>query len=136
MASNLYLFTTTEMGTQEYASMVGGGFYNQFSSGQLRAALLAVPDLADAVTTVAKLKAKNIAKVVINMADFGASEGKNSISVFVETFARLLGSLDATIELCITHTDVPTNDYNELFTHVHTNSYIKGMSRVFVTLNQ
>eukprot|EP00029_Vermamoeba_vermiformis_P012746 TRINITY_DN7707_c0_g1_i1.p2 TRINITY_DN7707_c0_g1~~TRINITY_DN7707_c0_g1_i1.p2 ORF type:complete len:158 (-),score=40.16 TRINITY_DN7707_c0_g1_i1:358-831(-) len=117
------------MATQEYASMVGGGFYNQFSSGQLRAALQGVPDLADAVLGVAKFKkSKNISdKIIINMADFGSSEGKNSIAVFVDTFTRIKGKLDAAIELSVTHTDVPTNDYNELFKNVHARSYLKGV---------
>lgn len=125
------------MASQEYASMVGGGFYNQFSSGQLRAALLAVPDLADAVLAVANLKkSKNTDKIVINMADFGSSEGRNSIAVFVDTFKQIKDELDAAIELSVTHTDVPTNDYNELFKHVHTSSYLKGkLCQSFNSLN-
>jgi hypothetical protein len=127
------------MASREYASMVGGGFYNQFSSGQLRAALLAVPDLADAVLAVAKFKkSKNTAdKIVINMADFGSSEGRNSIAVFVDTFTQLKDKLDAAIEISVTHTDVPTNDYNELFKHVHTSSYLKGnLCQSFCSLNE
>ncbi len=92
------------------AAMEGHGGYNRRSAVQAAGASPAVPLLAQAAADV--LLPEDGAPIVI--ADYGSSEGRNSL-VPVATAIGVLRGRDASREISVVHTDLPGNDFNALF---------------------
>jgi len=94
---------------QVTTGMVGRGFYNRHSAPQWSAIDYVLPWLE------ASLASMNLptSPESITLADFGCSEGKNSIAVM----QRLLPVLRrrAARPLATIHSDLATNDFSELF---------------------
>ncbi len=90
--------------------MVGHGFYNRNSAPQWAAIESALPWLEAALQSMDLPSAPE----VLALADFGCSEGRNSIAVM----QRLLPVLRrrTTRPLATIHSDLPTNDYSALLT--------------------
>ena len=106
--------------------MVGQGFYNRNSAPQL-AAINRVLPWAEAA--IAKMDFDE-STPTIGFADFGCSEGRNSI----EAMRRLVRSCRARTDRPIQtiHSDLPTNDFSELFLRLRpSNSSVFGTSDVF-----
>jgi len=89
--------------------MVGGGFYNANSSAQMAAIAHVLPWITEALQEI-DLESTCAA---VRLADFGCSEGANSIAVMRELIAALRPATDRPIETV--HSDLPTNDFSQLF---------------------
>lgn len=88
--------------------MVGRGFYNRNSATQWAATEVVLPWLEEAITEIPMTGPPE----TIGLADFGCSEGRNS----VEVMQRLVAALRARTSrpLLTIHSDLPTNDYTWL----------------------
>jgi len=88
--------------------MIGGGFYNRHSAPQARALAHVLPWLVEAAT------AMDLAPVpdAITLADFGCSEGRNSIAVMKTVLPVLRSRTER--PLMTVHSDLSTNDFSEL----------------------
>jgi gibberellin A4 carboxyl methyltransferase len=95
------LFVTT--------GMVGGGFYNRNSAPQMSAIDHVMPWLEDAIGGVSFDDGTG----TLGLADFGCSEGRNSIAVMRSLIPLLRRRTDRHIQTI--HCDLPTNDFSSLF---------------------
>ena len=89
--------------------MVGHGFYNRHSETQMAAIDYVLPWLDEACASLPLTKCP----ATINLADFGCSEGRNSIAVTQHSVATLRKRTSGPIQTL--HSDLPTNDYAALF---------------------
>lgn len=87
--------------------MVGGGYYDAHSSFQAKAAASGSALLAQAVD-VLTLPADGRATV----ADYGCSEGRNSIATVGQALALLAAR--GVRDMAVVHNDLPTNDWGTL----------------------
>jgi gibberellin A4 carboxyl methyltransferase len=88
--------------------MTGGGFYDANSAPQWKAIEAVLPWLDEAV---ANLPLSGMGSVTL--ADFGCSEGRNSIAVMSRALETLLPLTSRPIQTI--HSDLPTNDFSKLF---------------------
>jgi gibberellin A4 carboxyl methyltransferase len=88
--------------------MTGGGFYDANSAPQWKAIEAVLPWLDEAV---ANLPLSGVGPVTL--ADFGCSEGRNSIAVMSRALETLLPLTDRPVQTI--HSDLPTNDFSKLF---------------------
>jgi gibberellin A4 carboxyl methyltransferase len=89
--------------------MVGGGFYNRHSAPQMSAIDHVMPWLEDAIGGV---PIDDVAPT-LSLADFGCSEGRNSIAVMRRLILLLRRRTGRHIQTI--HCDLPTNDFSSLF---------------------
>ncbi len=89
--------------------MVGHGFYNQNSATQMAAIDDVLPWLESACASVDLTESA----AATRLADFGCTEGRNSVAVMRHLAACLRQRTSAPIQTI--HSDLPTNDYSELF---------------------
>lgn len=87
--------------------MTGGGFYNDNSTPQWDAIAAVLPLLEEAVSSLPLEGTEPM-----TLADFGCSEGRNSISAFSHAIARLRPKTSKPIQTI--HSDLPTNDFSSL----------------------
>ncbi len=87
--------------------MTGGGFYNQNSTPQWDATA-AVLDYLEAAADALPLQGRG----PVCLADFGCSEGRNSIAALSRPVSRLVQRTDRPIQTI--HSDLPTNDFSSL----------------------
>lgn len=92
--------------------MIGHGFYDRNSAPQLSSIAHVLPWLDDAVEALS-LDAEGGA---VGLADFGCSEGRNSIAVMRHLIDACRRSTARPIQTI--HSDLPTNDFSELFLHL------------------
>ncbi|MBN9671423.1 hypothetical protein [Roseibium aggregatum] len=90
------------------SGMVGGGFYNANSSPQWKAIEAVLPFLDQAAQGLPVTGSGPVC-----LADFGCSEGRNSIEVMQRVLASLLPRTDRPVQTI--HSDLPTNDFSKLF---------------------
>jgi len=109
--------------------MEGSGAYNRSSSVQASGLSPAVPLLEQAAQSVPLADAP--APVVI--ADYGASEGRNSLAPMAAAIACLRTRTGPDRAISVVHTDLPGNDFNALFQVLagDPNSYLHGNPAVF-----
>lgn len=88
--------------------MDGAGFYNRHSVQQQEAAAAAV----DMFRRAALATDRPAGGALIVLADFGASQGKNSMHPIAEAIDAL-GERDRPV--AVVHTDLPGNDFSSLF---------------------
>ncbi|GAB2183522.1 class I SAM-dependent methyltransferase [Roseibium sp. LAB1] len=88
--------------------MSGRGFYNANSATQWTAIETILPLIEEAIAT---LPADGTGP--IGIADYGCSEGRNSIAVMKQALPALLARTERPIQTL--HSDLPTNDFSELF---------------------
>lgn len=89
--------------------MIGHGFYNRNSAPQMSAIDHVLSWLDDAVTDLSLGDGAG----TIGLADFGCSEGRNSIAVMRQLISGLRKRTQR--HILTTHSDLPTNDFSELF---------------------
>ena len=89
--------------------MTGGGFYNANSAPQWAAIEAVLPWLREAARNLAF----DAGTGAITFADFGCSEGGNSIAVMREILTEALPRTDRPFQTV--HSDLPTNDFSKLF---------------------
>jgi gibberellin A4 carboxyl methyltransferase len=88
--------------------MVGHGAYNRHSAAQMKSIEHVAPWLDEAVADMALAETP----ATLGLADFGCSEGRNSIAVMRRLVAALRARTSRPIQTI--HSDLPTNDYGEL----------------------
>jgi len=89
--------------------MTGGGFYNANSATQWAAIEAVLPWLREAARNLAF----DVGTGAITFADFGCSEGANSIAVMRDLLTETLPLTDRPFQTV--HSDLPTNDFSKLF---------------------
>lgn len=94
---------------QVLSGMVGHGFYDSNSAPQFSAISYIFPWLDEAVDAVVL----DDQTLTIGLADFGCSEGKNSVALMERLIAAYRKNSDRPIQTI--HSDLPTNDFSELF---------------------
>jgi hypothetical protein len=111
------------------APMEGHGAYNRSSRVQAAGSSSALPLLEHAASTVA-LEATP-APIVI--ADYGASEGRNSLAPLATAIRALRARVGPEREISIVHTDLPDSDFAALFQLLATDSdsYLRHDSAAF-----
>jgi hypothetical protein len=91
--------------------MEGSGFYNEHSRQQEEAASAGVAMLRDAAGDIPLL-----GNGPIVVADYGASQGKNSLRPLRAALDRIRGRPDGgQAAVSVVHTDLPDNDFSSLF---------------------
>ena len=110
------------------AAMEGKGSYNRNSRLQ-EANLTSLLPLLEEAAEIVPLDPQ--AGMLI--ADYGASEGRNSMRPMGMAIDILRGRAGAAMPISITHTDLPSNDFASLFTTLESDpvSYLAGRDNVF-----
>ena len=89
--------------------MKGEGFYDRHSSPQFAAIAAVLPWLDHAIGRMDLSRAATLIVVV----DYACSEGRNSIAAMLEIVAALRQRTARPIQTV--HSDLPTNNFNQLF---------------------
>ena len=115
--------------TPSLSVMEGKGFYNKNASIPAAGGLLALPLLKQA----ARLIQLDGSDRPIVIADYGSSEGKNSLDPMRTAIAALRARAGLERPIFVYHTDLPANDFNSLFEVLESDpgSYIRGERNVF-----
>ena len=92
-------------------TMEGDGSYNRHSSFQADGRSVAIPKLSEAAQYLTINQNNN----AIIIADYGSSQGKNSIEPIAAAVKILKDRTDNNKNISIYHTDLPNNDFNTLF---------------------
>ena len=110
--------------------MEGGGYYNRNSSLQEPGTRLALPLLEAAIAAV-PIDAAAGAPLVI--ADYGSSQGRNSMQPMTLAIDGLRARAGADRPIEVVHTDLPSNDFTSLFMALHDESasYLTNRPGVF-----
>src|SRR5262245_56239113 len=106
--------------------MKSGDFYNLHSTMQMASVEFATSWLVDAAREVGLPDNGQI-----TVADYGASQGHNSMVPMNGAVAALRERTDAPI--AVVHTDLPSNDFSAIFKAVDRDqvSYLRGHTDVF-----
>jgi len=109
--------------------MEGKGFYNKNAAIPAAGGALALPLLEEA----ARLILLDDGDRPIVIADYGSSEGKNSLAPMRAAIAVLRARAGLQRPIFVYHTDLPANDFNSLFEVLETDpaSYARGEPNVF-----
>jgi hypothetical protein len=120
--------TSTSPAPQATA-MEGGGAYNRSSAVQAAGLAPGVPWLTEA----AKLVPLGTPDMPLIVADFGSSQGRNSLGPLGAALGVLRERAGADQPISVVHTDLPGNDFSALFQTLATdpNSYLRGDVNVF-----
>lgn len=107
--------------------MQGGGFYNRNSGLQAANLGSALPLLVAAAVEVAADAA------TISIADYGASQGRNSMAPMAAAIDALRPRIGLDRPIIVAHVDLPSNDFASLFTLLdeEPTSYLAGRDSVF-----
>jgi hypothetical protein len=113
--------------------MLGHGFYNKNSHAQAKANAYGLSLIVQAISRI------DLAQIgsEFRIADYGCAQGQNSLlpmkTALTEIKNLTAKSGGATIPICVTHTDLPTNDWSTLFQTVlfSPDSYLAGKRDVF-----
>ncbi len=111
-------------------AMEGGGFYNRNSNLQAAGIELALPLFEAAARTV---PAGGQAQSPLVIADYGSSQGRNSMRPMRLAIDILRDRLGAERPIEVIHTDLPSNDFGSLFTTLQDDatSYLANRARVY-----
>jgi hypothetical protein len=109
--------------------MEGEGFYNRHSQRPGVGAALAVPLLEQAASIIDP--ARDDQPLLI--ADYGSSQGRNSLHPMRVAIEVLRERFGAEQPICVTHTDLPGNDFSTLFQTLQSDpgSYLRDQRNVF-----
>ncbi len=107
--------------------MQGGGFYNRNSALQAANLGSALPLLVAAAEEVATSAA------TIGIADYGASQGRNSMAPMAAAIDALRPRIGPDRPIVVSHVDLPSNDFASLFTLIDEDptSYLAGRAGVY-----
>jgi gibberellin A4 carboxyl methyltransferase len=95
--------------------MIGQGFYNKNSAPQMSAIDHVLPWLEDSVSALPIREGSGI----LGLADFGCSEGRNSIAVMKRLIPGIRNQTKR--HILTVHSDLPTNDFSALFVGLRPN---------------
>lgn len=109
--------------------MEGRGFYNQNAAIPAAGGALALPLLEEA----ARLIDIDPGDRPVVIADYGSSEGKNSLAPMRVAVAVLRARIGPGRPISVYHTDLPANDFSSLFQVLESDpqSYLRGEQNVF-----
>jgi hypothetical protein len=109
--------------------MEGKGLYNKNAAIPAAGGALALPLLEQA----ARVIALDDGERPIVLADYGSSEGKNSLQPMSAAIAVLRARVGLKRPIFVYHTDLPANDFASLFQvlHSHSDSYLRRDQNVF-----
>src|SRR5262245_2684333 len=113
------------------APMEGGGAYNRSSRVQAAGLLPAVALLEEAAKAVALMAPPQ----PIVVADYGCSQGHNSLLPMAAAIAALRERVGADRAIAVVHTDVPDNDFTALFRTLAADpdSYLRADAATFAS---
>lgn len=115
-------------GTDSHATttgMTGQGFYDENSQTQWNAIAAVLPALDEAVAALPLPETG-----VITLADYGCSEGRNSVAAMERALRTLLPRTHLPVQTV--HSDLPTNDFSTLFQNLRPHGRsVFGSERVF-----
>jgi hypothetical protein len=103
--------------------MEGKGAYNRHAKLPAGGAALAMPLWEEAVRN-AELEAVDQPIVI---ADYGSSQGKNSLAPMLVAISALRGRFGPSRAISVFHIDQPSNDFNTLFEVLHTDPERYGL---------
>ncbi|HWF32885.1 MAG TPA: hypothetical protein VG188_10030 [Solirubrobacteraceae bacterium] len=108
--------------------MAGDGLYNAHSQPQHVAGGDGVPLLVRACEAASLDRARAVV-----VADYGSSQGRNSLVPMSAAIEQLRSRLGPGTPISIVHTDLPSNDFAALFTTLDADpqSYLRGATNVF-----
>jgi len=111
------------------APMEGHGGYNRSSSVQAAGSSPTLPLFEQAAAAV-PLSSSSEAIVI---ADYGSSEGHNSLAPLTAAISILRGRIGPERAISVVHTDLPGNDFCALFRTLDSNpgSYLRGDAAIF-----
>jgi hypothetical protein len=111
------------------AAMEGKGFYNKHAAIPAAGGTLALPLLEQA----AKAIDLDVGERPITLADYGSSEGQNSLAPMRAAIAVLRARVGRHRQILVYHTDLPGNDFSSLFqvVYCHPDSYLRDDHNVF-----
>ncbi len=111
------------------SAMEGGGAYNRSSAVQAAGLAPAVPWLIEA----AKLVPLGLPAEPLIIADYGSSQGRNSLAPLGAAIGVLRERAGADRPLSVVHTDLPGNDFSALFQTIaaEPDSYLRGDANIF-----
>ncbi len=109
--------------------MEGKGAYNRHARMQAAAGNVGVPKLEQAAGSV-DLGADDRP---VCIADYGSSQGRNSLAPMRSAIAVLRGRMGPSRPISVTHTDLPDNDFSALFNTLHNDpgSYLRNDPNIF-----
>ena len=109
--------------------MEGKGFYNKYAAIPASGGALALPLLEEAARQVSLDSTDR----PIVMADYGSSQGKNSLAPMRAAIAVLPARVGAQRPIMVYHPDLPGNDFNTLFEVLESDpaSYLREDHSVF-----
>jgi hypothetical protein len=109
--------------------MEGGGSYNRHAKVPAGGGQLALPFLEEAARAVAIEKGNE----PIVVADYGSSQGKNSLGPMRAAIKELRARIGAERAISVVHIDQAANDFNTLFGVLHSDPerYTAGDANVF-----
>jgi hypothetical protein len=93
------------------AVMEGGGSYNQYAKIPAGGARLAVPLLEEAARKIPLAERNDL----IFIADYGSSQGKNSLAPMRAAIRVLRARVGPDRPICVVHVDQAANDFSTLF---------------------
>jgi SAM dependent carboxyl methyltransferase len=113
--------------TPTQTAMEGGGFYNKHSSAQAAGIARMLMLLETAGNAVA------VGDESLVIADYGASQGRNSMVPMRLAIETLRAKHGVTKPVLVYHTDLPSNDFTSLFKALKDdpNSYLRGASAIY-----
>ena len=98
-----------------YGVMEGGGSYNRHAKVPAGGANLALPLLEQAARNVPLDRGDQ----PIVVADYGSSQGKNSLAPMLTAIRALRARIGPERPICVVHIDQAANDFNTLFDVLH-----------------
>jgi len=109
-------------------AMEGSGYYNRNSNLQAAGIEMALPLFMEAARSVPM-----DGDTPLVIADYGSSQGKNSMRPMRQAIETLRSRAGADRAIEVVHTDLPSNDFASLFTTLHEDpaSYLANQPRVF-----
>lgn len=111
------------------APMEGHGGYNRSSSVQAAGSSPALPLFKQAAVAVPLWSSSE----AIVIADYGSSEGRNSLAPLTAAISVLRGRIGPERAISVVHTDLPGNDFSALFQTLggDPGSYLRGDAAIF-----
>jgi hypothetical protein len=115
--------------TPNHGVMEGKGAYNRYATGQAAGGASAVPLLVQAAREIAI----DPGGQPIVIADYGSSQGKNSLAPIRAAIGVLRTRLGPDRPIDVVHTDLPANDFSTLFEVLDTDPdrYVLDQQNVF-----
>lgn len=109
--------------------MEGSGAYNKYSQPQAAGAAMASPFLQRAVEKIAL----DSGDQPIIVADYGSSQGKNSLAPVGTAIRNLRPRIGPNRPVCVFHIDQPSNDFSSLFEVLSSDPdrYVLNQANVF-----